>query len=180
MWEALICYTHLMSSQELVDLVNDNGEVVKAALPRPEAEKLNGDELHIPTIGCVILNSFGEVLVHERPKGKRFEGCLDHVYGAISSGESPEDAAVRECIEEVGARIKRIQRVKAGVNINHYYQYSFAVTVDGELDEANREVSWAEFLPVEKLRAENEGNVRTFTPNFFVDLDAALASLDAS
>ena len=169
-----------MSIQELVDLVNDNGEVVKTAIPRPEAEKLNGDKLHIPTIGCVILNSLGEVLVHKRPKGKRFEGCLDHVYGAISSSETPEDAAERECIEEVGARTKRIQRVKVGVNMNHYYQYSFAVTVDSELDEANREVSWAEFIPVETLREEDEGKKRTFTPNFFVDLDAALASLDAS
>lgn len=171
-----------MTSQELVDLVNDDGEVVRTAVPRPEAEKLNGDNLHIPTIGCVVLNGFGQVLVHKRPKGKgkRFEGCLDHVYGAVTSGETPEDAAERECAEEVGAQVSRIQKVGAGVNINHYYQNSFVVFANEELDEANREVDWAEFFPVHTLRNDNETGKAKFTPNFFIDLDAALARLETS
>lgn len=94
--------------------------------------------------------------------------------------ETPEDAAERECNEEVGARVNRMQKVSVGVNINHYYQNSFVVIANDELDKANREVGWAEFFPAHTLRTDNETGKAKFTPNFFIDLDAALASLETS
>lgn len=168
-----------MSGYELVDLVDDNGSIVRTAVPRIEAESLNGDDVHIPIIGCVILNSMGEVLVHERAEGKRFAGCIDNVYGAINSGETPEEAAERECEEELGIKINTINRVREGINDYNYYQYLFAVTTDDQAQKFSlREVSWAGYLTPDQLRANQVSDKYKFTLNFFTDLDAALTKIN--
>lgn len=164
-----------MSQHEIVDLVGNNGQVVRPAIARAEAETLNGPELHIPIVGCVVLNGAGDVLVHERAEGKRFAGCLDHVYGAIASGESPEDAAGRELYEELGVRPLSVSRVREGVNAYHYYQYLFvAITDDEPHITSDREVAWAGCLPLLELEASHLEQTRAFTHNFFTDLQAVL------
>jgi len=165
-----------MSSNELVDLVDNNGLVVRTAIPRAEAEKLNGEDLHIPIIGCVILNSSGEVLVHERATGKRFEGCLDHVYGAILSGESPQAAATRECSEELGIKPEISTLVREGINAYNYYQYLFAViTNDQPQNFSKGEVAWAKYMRPDQLKAGHDTREYLFTHNFFEDLEAVLS-----
>lgn len=169
-----------MSQHEVVDLVDNNGQVVRTATARVEAETLNGPELHIPIIGCVVLNSTGNVLVHERAKGKRFAGCLDHVYGAIASGESPENAVMREVYEELGVTPLSVSRVREGINKYHYYQYLFvAVTDDEPHITSQREVSWAGYLTTEELYAGRAEQTRLFTHNFFTDLEATLQYVES-
>jgi mutator protein MutT len=170
-----------MEKNELVDLVDASGVIIKTAIPRSEAEVLNGEKLHIPIIGCVVLNDIGEVLVHERAKGKRFAGSLDNVYGAIASGETPEHAAERECGEELGIAVAKITRVGEFVNKFNYYQYLFAVsTADIPTKISKREVAWARYMPVEELRAGRDDGSLSFTHNFFTDLEAVLTKLDTS
>ena len=165
-----------MGKHELVDLVNENGEIVRTAVPRVEAEALNGEELHIPIIGCVILNSIGEVLVHERAAGKRFAGSLDHVYGAISSGETPEQAGERECGEELGVKPQTITRVREGLNAYNYYQYLFAVITDDiPQNISQREVAWAKYMNTDLLMSSQNDGTYTFTHNFFADMNAVLS-----
>jgi mutator protein MutT len=169
-----------MSQHEVVDLVGNNGQIVHTAIARTEAETLNGPELHIPIIGCVVLNSAGKVLVHERAEGKRFAECLDHVYGAIASGESPEDAAMRELYEELGVTPLSVSRVREGINEYHYYQYLFvAVTNDEPRITSQREVAWAGYLTIKELETGRTEQTRLFTHNFFTDLEATLQYVES-
>lgn len=165
-----------MSRHELVDLVDNNGEIVRTALPRQEAETLNGPELHLPIIGCVILNGSGQVLVHERAVGKRFAGCLDHVYGAMESRETPESATERECGEELGIQPQTMTRIREGINEYDYCQYLFVVVTDDVPQiTSEREVAWVGHMTPEELKASQADQTRTFTHNFFIDLEAALS-----
>lgn len=160
----------------MVDLVNDTGKIVRSAVSRATAETLNGEGLHIPIIGCVILNSLGEVLVHERAEGKRFAGSLDHVYGAMVSGETPEQTAERECDEELGVKPRTLIRVRGGLNVYNYYQYLFVgITDDVPRNISQREVAWAKYMPTDTLESGRNNGTYTFTHNFFTDMDAALA-----
>lgn len=168
-----------MSKQELVDLVDSSGEIVRIGIPRAEAEDLNGRELHLQTVGAVVMNSAGQILVHRRAKGKRFAGCLDHVYGAVDSGEELEEAVRREITEELEVEPQRIVKVREGVNPYDYYLTLFAViTDDSPRDDFNpREVEWAGHLSVGELESGRDSGNYQFTKNFFIDLDAALTAL---
>jgi 8-oxo-dGTP pyrophosphatase MutT (NUDIX family) len=50
----------------------------------------------------------GEVLVMRRAEGTRCTGAWEVVHGRIEPGERPEDAAVREVLEETGLTVDRL------------------------------------------------------------------------
>ncbi len=166
-----------MGSIELVDFVNSNGEVLKTSVPRSEAEKSMTESLHIPIVIAVIRNSLGEVLVHERAEQKRFSGEIDHVCGAISTGEEPETAMIREIKEEVGVVPTSLEIVRKGVNVYGYYCYLFAAYSDEipPTDLNPTEVAWADYVSVEDLRQNQKSGAMKFVEDFFIDLDAVLS-----
>lgn len=61
-------------------------------------------------VGLVIQNSEGKVLFERRAKEPR-KGTLALPGGFTSQGESSEEAAVRECLEETGVRPKNIKYI---------------------------------------------------------------------
>jgi len=160
---------------ELIDLVNRDGTVVKHSVVRDDAERYDGQYMQI--VIAVITNGLGQVLVHERAKTKKVNpGDIDHVCGGILSGETPEDAVIREAKEEVGVIPKSLRIIRRGVNSYGRYCYLLHGVADElspkELDAS--EVSWAGYVSVDDLRAKNDSGELTFVGGFFEDLDTAL------
>ena len=45
------------------------------------------------------------LLVHRHPQRRWYPDCWDLVGGHVETGESPHDAVIRECFEELGVRV---------------------------------------------------------------------------
>lgn len=63
-------------------------------------ERLGGELLLIPAVAAVVHDQTGRVLVQERRSGD-----YSLPAGAIEPGESPQDAVVREVLEETGLHV---------------------------------------------------------------------------
>lgn len=88
-------------ADELVDIVNENGEVVGTAM-KSECHK-NPALIHT-VVHCWIFNREGKVLLQKRAMTKEtLPGLWDiSVAGHIMSGENHKDAVKRELSEEMG------------------------------------------------------------------------------
>ena len=53
-------------------------------------------------VAAALINSAGEILLAQRPEGKRLAGKWEFPGGKVEAGESPEAALVRELNEELG------------------------------------------------------------------------------
>jgi len=58
-------------------------------------------------VAAVIINDKGEILLAQRPEGKRLAGKWEFAGGKVEDGESPEAALVRELNEELGIEIEQ-------------------------------------------------------------------------
>ncbi len=56
-------------------------------------------------VAAVIINDKGEILLAQRPEGKRLAGKWEFAGGKVEEGESPESALIRELREELGIEI---------------------------------------------------------------------------
>ncbi len=55
---------------------------------------------------CALIDSDGRVLLTQRPEGKALAGLWEFPGGKVESGETPEEALLRELEEELGVRTK--------------------------------------------------------------------------
>jgi mutator protein MutT len=60
----------------------------------------------ILSIAVAVVRLDGRVVIGQRPPGVALAGLWDFPGGKIEAGESPEQAAVRECWEEAGIAIE--------------------------------------------------------------------------
>lgn len=76
-------------------------------------------------VAAVIINSKGQVLLAQRPKGKRLAGKWEFAGGKIEEGETPEQALKRELKEELGIEIDQ-SKLKNFWFLSHSYpEYDF-------------------------------------------------------
>lgn len=126
-----------------------------------------GDETPIETINtqirysvvAVIKNALNDTYLCEAAKGRN---CKSFVMGGIEEGETSEEAAIRETVEETGYDDIKIDKVCNFVVINHFYaeyknvnRYAYLNIVFGRLnsniktkiteqENAKHEVLWIE------------------------------------
>jgi isopentenyldiphosphate isomerase len=85
---------------EYLDIVNENDEIIG----RDTREKIHDEHKIHRGVHVIICNSAGAVLIQKRSLGKDYyPGYYDISVGAqVSSGESYEESAGRELMEELG------------------------------------------------------------------------------
>ena len=156
---------------EYIDLVNDKGHITRTHVARDDAAQYAN--LYMPIVIVVLLK--GEhVLVHARSQHKKVNpGDIDHVCGSITSGESPQQAALREAQEETGVTPTNLRLVGEGLNEYGRYRYLFV----GEATEAPtvqdpREVAWTDYIHQAELYSKAQSGEFGFVGGFFDDLRA--------
>jgi 8-oxo-dGTP pyrophosphatase MutT (NUDIX family) len=163
---------------EIVDLVDVSGQIMKKGIPRPEAEQHPG--LYLQIVIAVIFDDAGKVLVQKRALTKRTcPGDLDHVCGAVESGETPEMATTRESLEETGLNVHDLKIVEQKLNSYGRFRYLLAGIANGEPNSYDTvEVEWVKFISPEELKAKNQSGELTFVGEFFEDMELALNARD--
>jgi 8-oxo-dGTP diphosphatase len=57
-------------------------------------------------VAAALIDADGRVLLAQRPKGKALEGLWEFPGGKMHASEAPEDALIRELMEELGIAVK--------------------------------------------------------------------------
>mgnify|MGYP002513122908 CR=1 FL=1 len=127
-----------------------------------ELRKYIGHQPILMPAGCaMIINEKKQLLLQKRADN----GCWAYPGGAVELGESFEECAVREVLEETGLSVKRMKFLFSLPNVYEYSGFSvhtadcfFLCEIDDETalfaaDDA-AEVLW---IPVEELRSEEFG-----------------------
>lgn len=169
-----------MSVIELVDLVDSTGMIRERKVPRSSA--ISFPHLHLPIIIAVIVNPRGEILVQRRALHKKVNpGDVDHVCGGVMSGETPEEATIREALEETGISPIDIHIIEQRVNTYNRYRYLMLGRSSDPVKATDpKEVEWARFMQLDELRAKQSSGELTFVDDFFEDTQMALHVLESA
>lgn len=114
---------------ELIDIVDENGSFTGIIMDKEEAH--NKNLLH-NEISIFIINNKNQILLQKRSASKRFHpNKLGLCSGHVDSGESVENAALRELKEEVGIEIlpnllipfgkRKIYKKEINSHITYFY-----------------------------------------------------------
>ncbi|AVH59959.1 MULTISPECIES: NUDIX domain-containing protein [Streptomyces] len=166
---------------ELVDLVDREGRPTLQRIPRDTADDHPG--LYLPIALVVVMSSItGDLLVHQRSSASdAAPGAVDHVCGAIQSGEPADVAARREAREEAGVALDVLLPVCAGVNDYGRYRHLYAGVTRAAAGDLAGEAG-AEHLgyePLTQLVGDAKAG-RVFVKGFFDDLALAVRKLAAN
>lgn len=166
-----------MSSSEIIDILDDNGQVV-GSINRDEAERANHTTQNVLIF---IFNSSGQVWVQLRPKTKNhYPGMWDiSACGGIVSGEEPDVAAERETEEETGLKpdlyhVESFMNVFPGDNgeqrrrLSHLY-----IGISDDKPKVNEEVDEFKLWEVDDLITDIKTNPEKYVPSFMFELQKA-------
>lgn len=155
---------------ELFPVVDNEGNVVAKAT---RAECHGGSMLLHPVVHIHIFNSDGNVYLQHRSPFKDIQPDKwdTSVGGHIDFGETKDDAARRECREELG--------VDVADGLEYLYKYLwqsarerelvyvYRLQYDGEFHPDGDEVTEGRFFSQDEI--ERQKNSGMFTPNFLYD-----------
>jgi 8-oxo-dGTP pyrophosphatase MutT (NUDIX family) len=152
-----------------VDLVDDSGTIRLTDVPPKESRTHEG--LYGQIVVVVVWSPEGKLLIQKRGTFGEDPGRLDHVVGMVDTGEVPEQAAVRESLEEGSVTLKELHLVEQGINAYSRYQYLYgAVSTDRPVTPDTGEVDWIQWM--------TEGDIRllvrqgaSFCMEFFDDIE---------
>ncbi len=124
----------------------------------------------IPIAVAALVRDGLVLLVHRHPSRRWYPDCWDLVGGHVEAGESPRDAVVRECFEELGVNVHDPRPIPMTFDDPTLDLHAFLVTRwDGE--------------PVNAAPEEHD-DLRWFRPTDLAELTladpAALASIQSA
>ncbi len=140
-------------SDELVEHIDEDGNVLEVVT----RARMRRENLRHRSVGIVVLNRRGEVLIHRRAEDKDvWPGQWDLAAGGVvAHGETFEEAAARELAEELGitgAELEFVREAPFGDDRVRALARYYRVRWDGDVDFADGEVVEALWVTPEELR----------------------------
>lgn len=153
---------------ELVDIVDENNELTGQVEDRWIAYEKG---LWRRTVSCWIMNKKGEILLQKRtPNKRRNPNKWAKTGGQVDSGESVEEAIIREVKEELGIDISKKQIQAIGIYIkddkNRRFAYNFIFIVDYKIEDytlQEDEVSEVKYFTIEEIEKARKNNAVNYT-----------------
>ena len=105
--------------------------------------------------GVIIVLQRGQrFLIGERAAHKPAPGYWTQVSGKVETGESQPDAVIREAMEEIGCRVKPLEKLQERPSANGHFLLHYWRTdiVEGEPSICNDELEELRWVTVEELR----------------------------
>ena len=105
--------------------------------------------------GVIIVLQRGErFLVGQRADHKPAAGYWTQVSGKLESGESEQEAVVREAMEELGCRVRPLEKLQELPSANGRYRLHYWRTeiLEGEPSTCNDEINELRWVTVAELR----------------------------
>lgn len=65
-----------------------------------------GQSSLVVVVACVLVDGDNRILLAQRPQGRAMAGLWEFPGGKLETGETPEDAMIRELYEELGITVK--------------------------------------------------------------------------
>src|SRR4030042_2378939 len=138
---------------EMSDVIDESDEVIGSAT-RQEIRKKN---LWHRGVAILVLNSKGQIFVHKRAEAKDiYPGMYDMFCGgAVLSGESYDEAAIREVQEEMGIKnpkLKFLFKIKIESDTNRVIESAYLCVYDGKIRVQGEEIEKGSFMTIDKLK----------------------------
>lgn len=164
---------------EFIDIVDEKGVATGESLEKKQAHILS--KWHL-TAHIWMYNSKGDVLLQKRSSSKKtFPNLWDiSVAGHINTGETVEQGACREILEEIGLHVsmsdlEKVLEVKQSYYCeNHDYynneiQHIFLLKYDGSIGDLHlqrEEVERVKFIDIPTLKKELSCNIKKFACSY--------------
>jgi isopentenyldiphosphate isomerase len=148
-------------SMEMIDVVNEKGEVIDLA-PRDVIHG-NNSLLH-RVVHLIVVNSHGDILLQKRSMNKDVApGKWDtSVGGHVNAGESIEEALEREMEEELGFISKEVKFLYTYIHSNPYESelvYTHECLYNGPFRFNKHEIDDVRFWPVQEILENMESDL---------------------
>lgn len=138
---------------ELLDIVDDADNIIGKA----NRKEIYGKQHQHRIVHVLVFNDKGEMGLQLRPKNARFcpNGWSTTVGGHVLSGETYEQAAIREMAEELGIKCKVTLFFKdmfVGEDCHNKILGTFKAIYDGPFKPNPREVEKIEFFSLDQIQ----------------------------
>jgi len=151
---------------EIFDVVDERDQVI-GSRPRQEVHVNN---LRHRAVHIWIFNRRGDLFLQKRSPWKQSHPNLwcSSTAGHVDSGESYEEAAHRELLEEIGVdtKLKRFWKIDAAQETGYEFLEVFVGESEGPFRFAPGEVEAGAFFPVHQISRWLERSPSEFTPLF--------------
>lgn len=153
---------------ELIDIVDENNEVTGQVEERWVAYNKG---LWRRTVSCWIMNENGDVLLQKRAAKKLINpNKWAKTGGQVDSGETVEEAILREVKEELGIEIPKEQikvvDIHKSSDKNKRFAYNFIFVVNHKIDDyilQKEEVTEVKYVTIEEIELAKKNNDLNYT-----------------